>query len=112
MAGRGWVRGQFSRLYSRIALWGVIVTFALSPLAAPLTVAAQPPSTVPQIGILTPAAEPFPPLWEAFRQGLHSLGYVEGKNIALEYGFAAGQNERLTKLAAELWRFADQGMAV
>jgi putative ABC transport system substrate-binding protein len=41
-------------------------------------------------------------LWEAFRHGLRDLGYVEGQNIALEYRFAAGQNERLPELAAEL----------
>ena len=53
-------------------------------------------------GILTPAAEASTPLWEAFRHGLRDLGYVEGQNIVLEYRFAAGQNERLPALAAEL----------
>ena len=81
---------------------GCIITLTLSLLAAPLTVTAQPRSTVPRIGILTPAAEAATPLWEAFRQGLRDLGYVEGKNIVLEYRFAAGQNERLPALAAEL----------
>jgi putative ABC transport system substrate-binding protein len=91
------------------AMWwdsavGCIVTLTLSLLAAPLTGTAQPQSTVPRLGILTPAAEASTPLWEAFRQGLRDLGYVEGKNIALEYRFAAGQNERLPELAAELVR--------
>jgi putative ABC transport system substrate-binding protein len=81
---------------------GVIVTLTLSLLAAPLPVEAQPPSKVPRIGILTPAAGASTPLWDAFRQGLRDLGYVEGKNITLEYRFAAGQNERLPALAAEL----------
>jgi putative ABC transport system substrate-binding protein len=81
---------------------GFIVTLTLSMLAAPLTVEAQPPSKVPRLGILTPAAGASTPLWEAFRQGLRDLGYVEGTNIALEYRFAAGQNERLPALAAEL----------
>jgi putative ABC transport system substrate-binding protein len=81
---------------------GFIVTFTLSLLAAPLTGTAQPRSTVPRVGILTPAAEASTPLWEAFRQGLRDLGYVEGKNIVLEYRFAAGQDERLPALAAEL----------
>jgi putative ABC transport system substrate-binding protein len=39
---------------------------------------------------------------EAFRRGLHELGYVEGQNIALEVRFAAGDNRRLPTLAAEL----------
>ena len=71
-------------------------------LAAPLTVTAQPRSTVPRIGILTTAAEAATPSWEAFRHGLRDLGYVEGQNLVLEYRFAAGQNERLPALAAEL----------
>jgi putative ABC transport system substrate-binding protein len=81
---------------------GCIIMLVLSMLAAPLTITAQQRSKVPRIGILTPAAGASTPLWEAFRQGLRDLGYVEGKNIALEYRFAAGQNERLPELAAEL----------
>jgi putative ABC transport system substrate-binding protein len=79
-----------------------MVTLTLSLLVAPLTVTAQPRSTVPRIGILTTAAEASTPSWEAFRQGLRDLGYVEGQNIRLEYRFAAGQNERLRELAGEL----------
>jgi len=74
----------------------------LSILIALLAAEAQPRSTVPRIGILTPAAEASTPLWEAFRHGLRDLGYVEGTTIVLEYRFAAGQNERLPVLAAEL----------
>jgi putative tryptophan/tyrosine transport system substrate-binding protein len=83
---------------------GFTVTLTLSLLAAPLTVKAQPRSAIPRIGILTPATEASTPLWEAFRQGLRDLGYVEGKTIALEYRFAAGRLERLPELAAELVR--------
>jgi putative tryptophan/tyrosine transport system substrate-binding protein len=81
---------------------GFIVILTLSLLAAPLTGTAQPRSKVPRIGILSPAAEASSPSWEAFRQGLRDLGYVEGQNIVLEYRFAAGQLERLPALAAEL----------
>jgi putative ABC transport system substrate-binding protein len=83
---------------------GVIATLSLSPLVALLTAEAQQRDSVPRLGILTPAAEASTPLWEAFRQGLRALGYVEGQNIILEYRFAAGQPERFAALAAELVR--------
>jgi putative ABC transport system substrate-binding protein len=82
--------------------FGLLSILALSLLAAPLTATAQPQSTTPRVGILTPAAEASAPSLEAFRQGLRDLGYVEGQTIVLEYRFAAGQNERLPALAAEL----------
>ena len=39
---------------------------------------------------------------EAFRSGLHNLGYIEGKNIQIEFRFAGGDNDRLPGLVAEL----------
>jgi putative tryptophan/tyrosine transport system substrate-binding protein len=83
---------------------GCVITLTLSILTAPLAAEAQQRATVPRIGILTPASEASTPLWEAFRQGLRALGYVEGQNILLEYRFAAGQPERFAALAAELVR--------
>ena len=44
------------------------------------------------------------PYREAFLQGLRNLGYVEGKNILVEYRYAEGKAERLLDLAAELVR--------
>ncbi len=41
---------------------------------------------------------------EAFRQGLRELGYVEAKNIVIEYRYAEGEHDRLAALAAELVR--------
>jgi putative ABC transport system substrate-binding protein len=92
------------------------VLLALS-FTVTLAVEAQQQGKVPRIGILTPASEASTPLWEAFRQGLRDLGYVEGKTILLEYRFAAGKNEGLPELAAELVRLkvdiivADGGVA-
>jgi putative tryptophan/tyrosine transport system substrate-binding protein len=73
-------------------------------LAAPLVVEAQQAGKVARIGWLSlnRAASPSPHLTEAFRQGLRDLGYVEGRNVVIEYRDAGGNVERLPALAAEL----------
>jgi hypothetical protein len=43
--------------------------------------------------------------WDAFLEGLRNLGYVEGRNISIEFVSAGGQHEHLTELAAELPHF-------
>ncbi len=64
---------------------------------------AQQAKKVPRIGLLVPGSESaFSIRTEAFRQGLRELGYVEGKNIAIEYRWAEGNLDRLPALAAEL----------
>jgi len=64
---------------------------------------AQQPAKIPRIGILVTASASFYlPRVEAFRQRLRELGYVEGKNIVLEYRYAEGKLEQLPDLAAEL----------
>jgi len=77
-------------------------------LAASLsTVAAQPAENVPRVGYISPgsSADPFRQRrFEAFRQGLRELGYVEGRTIALEPRWAEGKYERYPALAADLVR--------
>jgi len=63
---------------------------------------AQQTKKIPRIGFLLGGSSGSDPRVEAFRQGLRELGYVEGKKIAVEYRFAEGQEDRLTKLVAEL----------
>jgi putative ABC transport system substrate-binding protein len=64
---------------------------------------AQQAGKVPRIGILPPGPiSERVHLWEAFRQGLRELGYVEGQNITLVFPFAEVTPERLPDLAAEL----------
>jgi putative ABC transport system substrate-binding protein len=70
-------------------------------LCAPLAVAAQ-PKKVPRIGFLssTAPADGIAP----FRQALQEFGYVDGQNIAVEWRFTEGRDERASDMAAELVR--------
>jgi putative ABC transport system substrate-binding protein len=64
---------------------------------------AQQPARIPRIGILIASpASTFSARIEAFRQRLRELGYVEGKNILIEYRYGEGKLERMHDLAAEL----------
>ena len=66
---------------------------------------AQQPKKVPRIGFLTAVSlSAISARIEAFRQGLRELGYVEGKNIIIEWRYAEGKPDRLPELAAELVR--------
>ena len=66
---------------------------------------AQQPKNVPQIGFLGfTSLSGIAARIEAFRQGLRELGYVDGKNIVIEYRSAEGKLDRLSELAAELVR--------
>jgi len=74
-------------------------------LAAPLPTQAQQAGKVWRIGYLDQgSATGNGPYFEAFRQGLRDLGWVEGKNITIDVRFAEGKTERLPALAAELVR--------
>ena len=80
-----------------------VIVFALTVCGA--RAEAQQPTKVPRIGYLAGSA-----LFsvsnraDAFRQGLRELGYVEGKNIVIEWRYAEGKLERVSELAAELVR--------
>jgi len=75
-----------------VALAGVLV--------APLAAEAQGARKTARIGML--ASVPIDPFVEAFKEGLHEHGYVEGQNISIEYRWAEGKSERLRGLAADL----------
>ena len=80
-------RREFITLLGTAAAW---------PLAAR---AQQHTSRMPRIGVIDDAAQ-----WDAFRQGLRELGYIEGQTVAFEYRSAEGKPERLGAAAAELAR--------
>jgi len=71
-------------------------------LAAPLVAEAQQAANVTRIGYLSHNLAASSHLRDAFLQGLRELGYVEGRNVVIEYRYAEGKPERLPALAAEL----------
>src|SRR5215470_4672408 len=85
----------FSALHSALCLLGALLLAASFPAAAQ-----QLEGKVPRIGYLDFRSSDL----KSFRQGLRDLGYVEGRNIAIEYRSAKGDLDRLAGLAAELVR--------
>ena len=84
----------------RLGVIAYVIAFAFAGVAQ-----AQQGTNIPRLGYLT--APPFSAITaehEAFRQGLRELGYVEGKNIFIEWRSAEGKLDRLPELAAELVR--------
>jgi len=96
----------------RVSQWSVVSSssvfcFALCAMLFGLCVSAdaQQQAKVPRIGYLSGASlSAIPARIEALRQGLRELGYVEGKNIVIEWRWAEGKPDRLPDLAAELMR--------
>src|SRR5262245_16401224 len=70
--------------------------------ASPIATWAQESTAIPVVGFLLVGANPNDPVVEAFREGLHDLGYIDGRNVRLEYRRAEGHVERLPHLAQEL----------
>ncbi len=84
------------------------ITLLGTALAWPVAARAQrTPLRIPRIGIIDNTV-----MWNAFRQGLRELGYVDGRNIAFEYRDAEGVPERLLKAATELARLPVDVIAV
>ena len=74
-------------------------------LALGFPVEAQKPAKIPRIGLLSPVSPSAAAPWhQAFRQGLRDHGWVEGKNISIEYRYAEGKSDRIPDLAADLVR--------
>ena len=84
-------------------IFGVALSCLLFALCSSIN--AQQPGKVFRIGFLDPSTPSgMAVLVDAFRQELNKLGWIEGKNITIEYRFAEQKSERLPELAAELVR--------
>ena len=83
--------------------WSSILA-AVMLLAVAAGAEAQQAKKVPRIGYLSGAGDPSNPgpNVEAFRRGLQELGYIEGKNILVEYRYIEGKRDRVPSLVAEL----------
>ena len=85
--------------------WLGLSVFAFVLVVAGAAAQAQQPGKVPRIGLLSPFSPSATASWhQAFRQGLRDLGWVEGKNVSIEYRYAEGKSDRLPELAADLVR--------
>jgi ABC-type uncharacterized transport system substrate-binding protein len=84
-------------------LIGLAVVLTTSLTLASLAADGQEPGKVPRIGFLVVSTRSFVSTRiETFRQGLRELGYVEGKNVLIEYRYAEGKLDLLPALASEL----------
>jgi ABC-type uncharacterized transport system substrate-binding protein len=87
----------------KVVLLPILVVAVL--LAVGVKAEAQQPTKIPRIGYLAAAsASANPARIEAFKQGLRELGYMEGKNIVIDWRYAGGKLDRLSELASELVR--------
>src|SRR2546427_3394390 len=76
----------------------------LGIVAAPLAANAQ-QSNVPRVGVIAAVTRDAQvPFADAFREGLQAAGYVDGRNIAIEWQYTDGRAERFAEAAAELVR--------
>ena len=86
---------------TRTFIWSVVTFF----LASVSLAEAQLQKKIPLVGFIVPGSHSsYAARIEAFQQSLRDLGYVEGKNINIEYRYAEGKFDRVPDLAAEMVR--------
>jgi putative tryptophan/tyrosine transport system substrate-binding protein len=83
-----------------------VVAYALYAMLFALCslVEAQQPARVYRLGLVSSSSRDQSPREDAFRRGLRELGYVEGKNVVIDYRYSQGKSDRLPALLAELIR--------
>jgi putative ABC transport system substrate-binding protein len=99
------VRGRREACPAKNVTKKFLIWLLAAILLTTVSLDAQQPTKIPRIGYLSPnSPSTNPARYEAFRQGLRELGYVEGKNVFIESRYAEGKLDRLPGLAAELVR--------
>jgi putative ABC transport system substrate-binding protein len=84
---------------------GFLRMLALATLLAPSLVEAQQAARIARVGWLSQGAPNVPsPFYDAFRQGMRDLGYVEGQNLTLEPRYTSGRNELWPELITDMDR--------
>jgi putative ABC transport system substrate-binding protein len=93
------VNSEFCRIRNILCLALITFVFTLTPI-----IEAQQPKKTPHIGFVSSSGSPNSrgPRVEAFQSGLLELGYVEGKNILVEYRYIEGKTERVPDIVAKL----------
>ena len=100
-----WLRSGNRKSKIQNRKWGGLFARVIAFTLCGVAVEAQQPTKIARIGYLaTTSLSAISARFEAFRQGLRELGYVEGKNIVIEVRYAEGKLDRLRELAAELVR--------
>jgi putative tryptophan/tyrosine transport system substrate-binding protein len=95
------VKGMTGKISKKV--FGFALAALLSTLSIPAH--AQQAGKIPRIGFLDGStASGSAVLWDAFRQEMRKLGWIEGKNLTIEYRFAEQKNEHMPELAADLVR--------
>jgi len=96
-----WIEGREKYMKKKIT----VLTLYVLLLALCFPAEAQVPKKIPLVGFIVPGSpSSYAARIEAFQQSLRDLGYVEGKNINIEYRYAEGKFDRVPDLAAEMVR--------
>jgi putative ABC transport system substrate-binding protein len=83
----------------------LVIALGAGALTAPFGSLAQQPGKIPRIGFLgITGASSLEPQVGALRSGLSDLGYIDGKNLAIDFRWAEGKYDQLPRLASELVR--------
>jgi ABC-type uncharacterized transport system substrate-binding protein len=101
-----WIRSDNPKSKIENPKWAGLFAIVVAVTMCGARAEAQQPTKIPRIGFVSARANPTPTTpdssADALRQGLRNLGYIEGKNIVIEYRYLEGKVDRIPSLVAEL----------